>query len=91
MLPAVAGITGTYHVIQLFSSIFFSVEIGSHKLFCLGCSGTVVLWISASQVARITGVSHQSPALHKLFFKKEKIYFLVLIKCCEDIWKVGMI
>jgi hypothetical protein len=30
-----------------------------------------ILWISASQVARITGVRHQWPGSVNIFFKKE--------------------
>jgi hypothetical protein len=37
-------------------------EIGSHGTTCLGWLQTVILLISASWVARITGVSHQCPA-----------------------------
>jgi hypothetical protein len=41
-------------------------EIGSHKLFTQGWLLTVILLISASQVARITGVSHGHPAKQQL-------------------------
>jgi hypothetical protein len=41
---------------------FFSIEMGSYKLFCPGWPKTVILPISSSQVARITGVSHRSIA-----------------------------
>jgi hypothetical protein len=34
-------------------------EIGSHELFAWGWLRTTILLISASWVARITGVSHQ--------------------------------
>jgi hypothetical protein len=37
MLPAIAGMTSMYHHTQL-----FSIEMGSHKLFCPGWSGTVI-------------------------------------------------
>jgi hypothetical protein len=37
----------------------FSVEMGFCKLFCPGWPWTVILSISVSQVARITGESHQ--------------------------------
>jgi hypothetical protein len=36
---------------------FFPLRWGSQKLFCPGWPGTVILWISASQVARIIGVT----------------------------------
>jgi hypothetical protein len=49
--------TGIYHSTQL-----SSVEMESHNLFCLGWPGTSILPISASQVARIVGLSHQHPA-----------------------------
>jgi hypothetical protein len=39
------------------------IEIRSHELFCPGWVQTVILLISASRVARITGVSHQCLAL----------------------------
>jgi hypothetical protein len=35
---------------------------GSHELFALGWPQTMILLISASQVAGITGVSHRCPA-----------------------------
>jgi hypothetical protein len=47
--------------LNLTSSPFAVVilETGSHELFtCVGLQ-TLILWISASQVARITDVSHQ--------------------------------
>jgi hypothetical protein len=37
-------------------------EIGSHELFAQGWLWTAILLISASWVARITGVSHRHPA-----------------------------
>jgi lysylphosphatidylglycerol synthetase-like protein (DUF2156 family) len=40
--------------------IFF--KIGSHEIFARGWLGTLILLISASRVARITGVSHQGLA-----------------------------
>jgi hypothetical protein len=46
MLPAIAGMTGTYHHSQ-----FFSVEMASHTLFCLNWSRAVILPISASKIA----------------------------------------
>jgi hypothetical protein len=54
MLCTVAGMTGMYHLPQL-----FLVEMGSSKHFCLGCPGTAVLPISVFKVIRITGMSHQ--------------------------------
>jgi hypothetical protein len=44
------------------------VEMGSCSLFCLGWHQTVIYPTSASQVARITGVSHWQLALKKLVF-----------------------
>jgi hypothetical protein len=44
-------------------------EIGSRELFAWDWLQTVILLISASRVARITGVSHQHPAKQN-FFKK---------------------
>jgi hypothetical protein len=38
------------------------LEIKSHALFARGWFQTLVLLISASLVARITGMSHQQPA-----------------------------
>jgi hypothetical protein len=43
-------------------------EIGSHELFAQDWLQTVILLISASWVARITGMSHQRPAHYSLFF-----------------------
>jgi hypothetical protein len=45
MLPMVARITGV-HMVSL-----FSIEMGSHRLFCLGWSGPSILLISTSSVA----------------------------------------
>jgi hypothetical protein len=53
MFPAVAGMTGAHHHAWL-----FSIDMGFQLLFCLGWPWTTILLISASQVARITGVSH---------------------------------
>jgi hypothetical protein len=44
----------------------FSIEMEIHKLFCPGCPGSVILVISASQAAKVTGVSHRHTVL--LFF-----------------------
>jgi hypothetical protein len=55
MFPTEAAMTGTDH------HAFFSVEIGSQELFAWGWPQTVILLISASQVASITGMSHQCP------------------------------
>jgi hypothetical protein len=44
-----------------------SVEMGSHKLFCLGCTGTMTHRISASQTARIAAWA-RVPADSMLFF-----------------------
>jgi hypothetical protein len=38
------------------------LEIESHKLFALGWVQTVILLTSASQVARLIGMSHWHPA-----------------------------
>jgi hypothetical protein len=56
----VAGMTGLDHHSQ-----FFLVEMGAGVLgaslnFCLRWPWTTILRISASQVARITGVSHHT-------------------------------
>jgi hypothetical protein len=50
MLPSVAGMKGTYYHTQL-----FLLRWGSHELFCLGWPQTMILPISASPVAWITG------------------------------------
>jgi hypothetical protein len=54
MLLTIAGMTGAYHPAQLL------VEMGSHELFCSGWPRTMILLISASQVAQIIGVSHRT-------------------------------
>jgi hypothetical protein len=38
------------------------LKIQSHNKLCPGWPQTTILWISAFQVARIIGVSHQHPA-----------------------------
>jgi hypothetical protein len=48
-----AGMISTYHHAQV-----FSIEMGTCDRFCLDCPGTAVLPISASQIARMIGVSH---------------------------------
>jgi hypothetical protein len=55
MLPVLARMTGMRHHTKL------SVEMGSHKHFSFDWSGTEILLISASQIARIIGVSRWSP------------------------------
>jgi hypothetical protein len=42
-------------------------EIGSHELFAPGWPPTVILLISASQVARIISMSHWHLALEDVF------------------------
>jgi hypothetical protein len=42
MILAIARMTGVHH------HTFLSIEVGSHKLFCLDWSGTMILPISAS-------------------------------------------
>jgi hypothetical protein len=54
-VPTIPGMKVVSHHSQLF------LKIGSHKLSCPGCPATTILLISASQVCRITGVSHQHP------------------------------
>jgi hypothetical protein len=49
MLPHIAGMTGGQNNAQSF------VEMGS---FCLGWPQAEILWISVSQIARITSLSH---------------------------------
>jgi hypothetical protein len=51
----VPGMTGMYDHAQLLLT-----EMGSHELFCLGWPQTTILPKSASQVARITGMSYHS-------------------------------
>jgi hypothetical protein len=55
-------IGGCYH------AQIFSIKMESCKLFCLCWPGATILPISASQVARITGVSHWHPALKRKDF-----------------------
>jgi hypothetical protein len=43
-------------------------KIVSLELFCLGWLQTIILLIAASSVARITGMSHQCPALFLFIF-----------------------
>jgi hypothetical protein len=59
----VAGMIAEHPHTQL-----LSFEMGSLRLLCPEWPGTTILWISASQVARITGVSHQRPSWPALFF-----------------------
>jgi hypothetical protein len=51
-LPTVAGMTGTHHQAQIFSIVMGLAN------FCPSWPWTEILPISASQVARIIGVSH---------------------------------
>jgi hypothetical protein len=62
LLTSIVGMTGEHHHTQL-----FSVKMGSFKLFCLGWPETSFFPISASQVAKITGVSHCNLALPCFF------------------------
>jgi hypothetical protein len=52
---------------SIFCCGYFGEE-GFSNYLCLGCPPTTVFLISASQVARITGVSHRSPADFCLFY-----------------------
>jgi hypothetical protein len=67
-LSAAAGMTGMDHHAQL-----FSIDIGSCKLFCLSWPGNAILLISASQIVRMTGVSHWDH-LHLLNFRGNKVW-----------------
>jgi hypothetical protein len=55
---------GVHHHTQWFYFFFFPVEMESCGLFCPGWLQTVILPISASQVARIIGMIHCSPHLY---------------------------
>jgi hypothetical protein len=57
MLSTIIGMTGTHHHIQP-----FFVEMESLKVSSPGWLGNMILWTSASHVARITDRKHQSPA-----------------------------
>jgi hypothetical protein len=70
-LPAVGKTTGVSHYAQL-----LIVEMGSHKLFCLGWPGTPISPISASQVARITGMSPWHLAWLVKFLKLNILYWI---------------
>jgi hypothetical protein len=52
LILSIVGMTGTHHCAQLL------VEAGSHENFLLGLASAMTLPISASQVDRITGLSH---------------------------------
>jgi hypothetical protein len=49
------------------TSCFFSVKMGSHKLFCPGWPGTMIFLISGSQVARTVVVSHWCSTLYFIY------------------------
>jgi hypothetical protein len=51
--------TLTHSTRPFFGWVFF--EIGTGELFCLAWLQTSILLISASRLARITGVSHRLP------------------------------
>jgi hypothetical protein len=63
-LPYMARITDENHHTQL----FFPLRWGCHKCFCLDWPGTAILSILASQVPRMTGISHQFLALIESLF-----------------------
>jgi hypothetical protein len=56
----------------LFFFFFFFSENGISWIICQGWPWSMILPISASQVARITGVSHWHPAITKYFLKHTK-------------------
>jgi hypothetical protein len=53
MLPTITGMTAIHHHAQ----IFFHWD-GQSRTFCFGWPWTTVLFISGSQIARITGMSY---------------------------------
>jgi hypothetical protein len=53
-LPTISGMMGMHH----YDQFVFPLGWGSHKLFCPGWPGTMILSISAFQISRITGVNH---------------------------------
>jgi hypothetical protein len=55
MLLVISGVTGAIHLTHWDGDHWDGV---SQTFFCLGCPRTSILLISATQVARITGVSH---------------------------------
>jgi hypothetical protein len=56
-LPAAFEVTGAHGHTQL-----FSVEMGSHTLFCLGCPETMTLYILAFHIAWDDGYIPPGPA-----------------------------
>jgi hypothetical protein len=52
---------------------------GVSQTICLGWPQNLILSISASWIARITGVSHQYPALGVLFLKSKNYKFHKII------------
>jgi hypothetical protein len=73
--------TGSRYYTQL-----FSVEMKSGKHFCLDCPRTIILLISASQVARIIGVSHWCLAWN-VFFLLNNYYSESLCSCTLWLFK----
>jgi hypothetical protein len=66
-----------YHLSNSSSPFCFSY-FGARvsRTICLGWPGTVILLISTSQVARITGVSHWHPAVCLLYNMKHCLFFM---------------
>jgi hypothetical protein len=71
---SVVGITGMCHCTQLL------VEIRVSRTFCLGWLQTSICWISASQIARITGMNHQHLA-HLWNFWMLIMFFAAPVEC----------
>jgi hypothetical protein len=82
-LPTVIGTTRVCHYTQL-----LSIEMGSHKLFCWGWPGTVILPITASQVSRITGITTSAQLDVYIFHYTQLPYNILksvpLITFCND-------
>jgi hypothetical protein len=80
-LITIAGMVGVGHYTQLL--LYCD---GVSRTFFLGQSGTLILPISASWVARITGMSHQCPAQHIFFIFSCCNIFSQLITCLLTLW-----
>jgi hypothetical protein len=76
--PSIPFFISFFYFILLFIYLFILVALGSCKLFTQGWLCTMILLISVSWVARITGISHQHLA-HSFIFTFTFLKFNIIV------------
>jgi hypothetical protein len=80
--------TLSHSTTQFFVKSFF--KIGSHRTICPGWLQTMILLISASRIAKITGASHRLPYLlcYVIVFSKENLWQYATRKIFRTLYNI---